>query len=391
MNKNLLAIAVGAAFVIPGIAHADVKVYGRLNVGFDTQKDELGLTSGNGTASSAQAAGSVKYAKNTWSVHDQNNSSRLGFKGDTDLGIADLKAIFQLEYGVNPFGSESVGGGSTAQGTFTQRNIFVGLQGGFGTIKAGRFDTPLKLAGEKVDQFNDQGIGDDTNLMSGESRINNIIQYSTPKFADLVTVNLAIVPGQGRTAVDDANSVDKGIADTYYASVVAEGKSFYATLSYAGREAGSNLKVDRGVAADGTGGMAAYDVFRVAAGIKPIADLELGALYQQARGVDQDNAPANANASELKDTSYLVSAAYSISAFKLKAEYGQTRGELNDVKRNLLALGVDYKLNKAFTTQLYYIGYEDKNRTVTLSDATAPKTVNDPKTSALGVAVIYNF
>ena len=314
MNKTLLAIAMGAVFAVPGAAFADVKVYGRFNVGLDSQKDEIGLSSSNGTAASSNSI-AAKAAENTWSLHDQNNSSRLGFKGDQDLGVADLKAIFQLEYGINPFGSETVGGGSTAQSTFTQRNIFLGLQGGFGTVKAGRFDTPLKIAGEKVDQFNDEAIGDDTNLMVGETRVNNIIQYSTPKFFDVLTVNLAIVPGQGRAAVDDVNDVEKGLADTYYASVVAESERWFATLSYAGNEV-SGLKVD-GRASDkvptpiGTQTTTtAVDIIRVAGGFKPIVDLELGVLFQQAKGVDQDGSATAATASELKETNVLGSVAY---------------------------------------------------------------------------------
>jgi predicted porin len=388
VNKTLLAIAVGAVFAIPSAAFADVKVYGKFNVGFDSQKDELGISSSNQNAASTNG-NPVKAADSTWSLHDQNNSSRLGFKGDQDLGLGDLKAIFQLEYGIDPFGDDN-----GANKPFTERNIFLGLQGGFGTVKAGRFDTPVKVAGEKVDQFNDEAIGDDTNLMVGETRISNIIQYSTPKFGDLVTVNLAIVPGEGRTAVDNTNDVDKSVADTYYASVVFEKEMFFGTISYAGNEPASALKVDKGTAA-GTTATAALDILRVAAGIKPISDLELAAMYQQATGVDQDNSATASKASDIKDTTYLLSAAYSISAFKIKAEYGQTKGDINDIKRTLMAFGVDYKLSKSFTTQLYYINYEDKDRTLTLSDtSTTPagsKVIQDPKSTAFGLGVVYNF
>lgn len=363
MKKNLLAMAVAALFAVPGAAMADVKVYGKFNLGLESQKDEIGLDS--------------KSTENTWRLQDQNDSSRLGVKGSEDVGVGELKVIYQLEYGVNPDGSEA--------NVFSQRNIFVGLKGGFGTVKFGRYDTPVKEAGAKVDQFNDESIGDFKNLMVGETRANNMIQYSTPKFGDMFTLNLAVAPGEGRTALDDAEELDKSIADTYYASAEVEAGMVYGSLSYAGSEAG-------GVKFDGK--TAGVDILRAAVLVKPISDLELGALYQQAKGIDQDGFVAtgtppvlgpsvNANGSDAKETSYLASLGYTIVAFKLKAQYGQTKGDNTDFKRNEMAFGVDYKLSKALLTQLYYVTYEDKDRTV--------GGIDDPETSAFGAAIVYSF
>ncbi len=60
----------------------------------------------------------------TWKLKDNNNNSRLGLRGSQDLGVGDLKGIYQLEYSVDPDGSEGT--------PFSERDIFVGLQGGFG-------------------------------------------------------------------------------------------------------------------------------------------------------------------------------------------------------------------------------------------------------------------
>lgn len=363
MNKNLIAIAVGAAFAIPSAAFADTKVYGKFNVGLEGQQDEIGLDK--------------KYADRTAVFKDQNNSSRLGFKGDQDVGLADLKVIYQMEYGVDPDGTEGT--------PFSERNIFVGLQGGFGTVKFGKFDTPVKVAGEKADFFNDESLGDDTNLMVGETRQNNMIQYSTPKFADVLTVNVAVNPGEGRTAVDDANDVEKGLADTYYASLVYDSKMVYAAVSYAGHEVGG-LKFD--------GPTVGYNIIRGTVYVAPIADLEFGGLYQQAKGVDQDGtvtsgtppvpgpSPA-ANGSDAKENSWLVSAGYTIEAVKLKAQYGETKGDQTDYKRTDMSFGVDYKLSKSLITQAYYVRYEDKDRVVA--------GVTDPKSDVFGLGMVYSF
>ncbi len=360
MKKNLIAVAVGAAIAIPGAAFADATIYGRFNVGFEDQKFE--------TVLGGDAAALVPVR--TWKLKDNNNNSRLGLRGTQDLGVGDLKGIYQLEYSVDPDGSEGT--------PFSERDIFVGLQGGFGQIKFGKFNTPIKSLGAKADFFDDQTIGDDQHLLTGETRSNNIIQYQTPKFADAFTVSLAFVPGEGRVALDDATKLDKGIADTLYAGVSYESKVVYASVSYASKEAGA-LKFD--------GATAGVNIIRGAVYVNPIPALELSALAQQAKGIDQDGATGgaagNAFGADRKETSFLVGAAYSFKAFKFKAQVGQTKGDATDIKRNDLSLGIDYKLGKSFVAQLYHVGYEDKNRTV--------GTVTDPKSSVTGVGLLYSF
>ncbi len=363
MNKNLIAIAVGAAVAIPSAAFADTKVYGKFNVGLEGQKDEIGLDK--------------KYTDDTAVFKDQNNSSRLGFKGDQEVGLADLKVIYQLEYGIDPDGTEGT--------PFSERNIFVGLQGGFGTAKFGKFDTPVKVAGEKADQFNDESLGDDTNLLVGETRQNNMLQYSTPKLFGALTLTAAINPGEGRTAVDDTGSTDKGVADTWYASLAYDTDIIYASASYAYHEAG-------GVKFDGK--TAAVDIIRGAIYVRPVPELELGGLYQQAEGVDQDGTVSsgtppvtvpspNANGGDAKENSWLVSAGYTIEAVKLKAQYGETKGDQTDFKRTDMSFGVDYKLSKSLITQAYYIKYEDKDRVV--------GGISDPESSVYGLGMVYTF
>ena len=352
MKKNLLAVAVGGLVALPGAAMADAKIYGRFNVGLDGQQDEIGLDS--------------KATSTTWRVQDQNDSSRIGVKGSQDIGMADMSVIYQLEYGINPDGSES--------NPFSSRNIFLGLKGDAGIGKVGKFDTPIKETGARADQFNDESIGDDKNLMVGETRANNMIQYSTPKLADLVTVTVAVAPGEGRTSVDDAKSTDRGVADTYYASAEFEQGPFYGALAYAGHEAGT-LKFD--------GATAGLDIIRATGFVKLIDALELGAIYQQATGVDQSNSTSNAHGSDAKEKTGLASIAYTFEDLKFKLQYGQTKGDLTDIKRTEMAVGVDYKLSKALTAQAYYVKYEDKNRVV--------NGIEDPTTDSYGVGLVFNF
>lgn len=308
MKKNLLAIAVGAAVAFPGLALADgPTVYGKVNVSLENADFDDGTDS-----------------EDTWELN--SNASRLGVKGDFDLDVANLKAIYQAEFEI------SVDDGDKGGETFSQRNIFGGLEGSFGTIKAGKFDTPTKKAQGKIDQFNDLG-GDIKEILAGENRVSNIIQYSTPKLADMITLNVAFIPGEGDD-VDADGKDDTDIADTTSISLVAEKDMFYGAVSR------DTDMVDE-LVADSTG-IESLDITRVAAGLKP-GNFELGALYQLAEETEGKG----------EDSSFVVSGAVKIDRVKLKAQYGKTDGDLSDEEVTQVSLGADYKLAKASKVYAY--------------------------------------
>lgn len=347
MRKTMLAVAVGATFLASATAYAAPTVYGRFNVALDSQEDEIGLDFGT--------------ADSTIKLRDNNNSSRLGVKGKEELGIGDLNVIYQLEYGIDPDGSES--------NPFSKRNLFVGLEGGFGQLKAGFYDTIIKDIGGPVDQFNDT-IGDISNLMVGETRTSNLITYTTPTLADSLKFVVTLQPGEGRVASDNASDFEDGIADTWYAAMVYDTKMFSGGIAYADNQR-SGSKFD--------GSTTATDILRATGKIKLDA-FEIGALYQLAEGVDQTGGVLGG---DVEETSWLLSGAYSINSWKLKAQYGATDGDQTDVTRTQMAIGADYKLSKAATAQIYYVMYEDEDRVV--------DGISDPQTDTIGVAFIYSF
>jgi len=135
-----MAVAVAAALAAPVAAFAqasNVQIYGVLDMSVHQQM----MKSGNAntvlgtTGNSAHAYG----AQNKNEVYSQ--SSRLGFKGTEDLGNG-LKAWFQVESGVGMDGryNPNVGMGNT----FGGRNSALGLEGGFGNVFVGHWDTPYK-------------------------------------------------------------------------------------------------------------------------------------------------------------------------------------------------------------------------------------------------------
>jgi len=349
VNKTLLAIAAGAMILASTASLAAPTVYGRFNIGLDNQDDEIGLDFKNDDSS--------------WELRDNNNSSRVGVKGKEELGMGGLSVIYQAEFGIDPFGDDDE--------TFSQRNIFVGLEGGFGQIKAGKYDTLVKDIGGKVDQFNDN-VGDITRLMRGESRESNLITYTTPKFGGGFKLAATVQPGESRTATDDVNDVEDGLADTFYAALLYDGGGmFTGGLAYADNET-TSLFFD--------GPTAGIDILR-ATGLLNFGDFEVGALYQIAEGIDQ--AGGAVNGGDFEEASWLLSGAYKMGSWKLKAQYGTTDGDVSDITRTQMAIGADYKLSKAATAQLYYVTFEDEDRVV--------NGITDPSTDTFGVAFIYSF
>src|SRR5262245_18677140 len=108
MKKQLLAAAVASACAAPAMAQvpAEMQIYGRVNVSVERKTIDSG-------------------ASDTSSNEVVDNSSRIGFRGNKDLGNG-LKVLWQVESNV---GLDD--GGST----FSSRDSYVGLQGAFGTIR----------------------------------------------------------------------------------------------------------------------------------------------------------------------------------------------------------------------------------------------------------------
>ena len=154
MQKKLLAIAIAAAVTAPVAARADVTVYGQMHYSYDyvmAQEDE-------------GATGVARY-------------SRIGFKGAEDLG-GGLKGVWQIEGQIN-----------NDSNTMGWRNTFVGLAGDWGTVLAGRHDTPYKISTQKLDFFTDRAadynniIGSYNGYLVGDTRAPQTIAYVLPNLS----------------------------------------------------------------------------------------------------------------------------------------------------------------------------------------------------------------
>jgi len=115
-----------------------------------------------------------------------NNESKAGLKGNFLLNTNnDVRVVYQIEYGFDPVDGKERG----EEGTFKQRNTFVGLQGNFGTLFAGTHDSALKRSQLKVDLFNDLSP-DINNLLHGENRLKDFIGYTTPTLKGAISATI---------------------------------------------------------------------------------------------------------------------------------------------------------------------------------------------------------
>lgn len=125
--------------------------------------------------------------------------TRIGVKGDHVIG-EDLKGFFVLELGYND--------GDSGLEALTQREALAGLKGPLGQIYAGRASSAYKMAGVKIDPFNDTasgtGLGGPNFGMSG---------FTSDFFDDAVAVvspDLFIkgLTFNGMVFIDDSNADD---------------------------------------------------------------------------------------------------------------------------------------------------------------------------------------
>lgn len=319
MRKTLLALATGSMAMVASTATADTGplLYGKANVTYENVDD------GDG---------------DRWELN--SNASRLGVKGDLDLDIDELKAIYQAEFGI-AFDDA----GEDGSDVFSQRNIFGGFQHErFGTLKAGKFDSPLKVSQGDVDQLND--LADIGGVLAGENRVNDIIQYSSPTLGEHLNAHVAFSPGEEDENAG-TNDVDDGPADAISSALIFDDGTFYGALAY-DKDIEDELIADDTVA-EATG-ETRIDILRATGQVR-INNLEVGGILQQAEDSNGDG----------EETSYLVSAGYSIDRVKLKAQYGLTDADSVNNEVTLLGLGADYRVGDQSKVFGYFQDLEPDN------------------------------
>ena len=119
LKKTLVAAAVAAVVVAPAASYASATMYGAIELGLQ----QTGKKADNGKSSTDYF----------------DNGSRIGFKGNNDLGNG-LTGIYQLELGVDAFNGNTTTTGPYAEskGQLKTRLGYMGVKGSYGTVLAGR-------------------------------------------------------------------------------------------------------------------------------------------------------------------------------------------------------------------------------------------------------------
>ena len=196
MKKTLIALSLVA---LSGAASAEVILYGQAKAGVEISQ--------------------VKQTVNGKETKDQTETkiadygSRIGFKGTEHLG-SGLNAIWQVENNV------SLAGG----GDWAGRDSFIGLEGGFGKVRAGKLSTQLKDM-DAVDpwEYSNNALGLGMFTRTGE-RVTSV-RYDSPVWAGF-SFNAQMTPRDNGTAV-------RGVGVTTGRNDAASDTSaYYAGLNY---------------------------------------------------------------------------------------------------------------------------------------------------------------
>jgi predicted porin len=192
MNKNLIALAVGATIAAAPIVatQADVKLWGRLEV------EVVNLDGGK--------------FDNYLQQGDAAGMSRFGIDGSKDLGNG-MKAIGRYAFKMNPSNGADIGA----------RDQWVGLKGGWGAFVLGRQPTPYKMYGGlgwdpyTATFMQARGSGGlSGGALGHESFVNDVIAYASPKFGG-VKFTVGYVADEtplGEDAVGNPNGALNGTA-----------------------------------------------------------------------------------------------------------------------------------------------------------------------------------
>lgn len=159
MKKSLIALTLAA---LPVAATADVTLYGAIKAGVQTYR------------SVEHREGKVVGVETGSEISDFG--SKIGFKGQEDLGNG-LKAIWQLEQGASVAGTNSGWG---------NKQSFIGLKGGFGTIRAGSLNSPLKNTKNNVNAWESGKFTGNVLEISGMAQREHrylSVRYDSPEFA----------------------------------------------------------------------------------------------------------------------------------------------------------------------------------------------------------------
>jgi predicted porin len=354
MKKTIVALAVAAAFTTPAFAdNANVTVYGKALMTMD-QKGS------NATGAASQ-------------IRVNTNASRFGVKGSEDLGEG-LKAVYQFELEIDADGSGNsvtttttststavaAGGGTptitstststpTPSGLGKSRNSGAGIEGAFGKVMLGIWDTPFKTAHNKIELFDNTTSWTSTAVIGRSAgkdfntRQKNMIQYWSPKIMESVQVAAMFSPDEAQTTT--VNKSILSMAATY------DVENIYASVAYESRANVFGTTTDTAFRA-----VAKYD----------IADFSIGALAESIKTNLSATAAVTGSNMELVGQ-------YKIGPTHLAVSYAKqgSAAAITAAKNNVDQLSLKYAFNFSKRTELFAAYTSNKTANGTLAAPTS--------------------
>ena len=336
MKKSLIALTLAA---LPVAAMADVTLYGTVKAGVEVSRTK---TTKEGVSTKDRTATEIA-----------DFGSKIGFKGHEHLGN-NLNAIWQVEQKASIAGTDS---------GFGTRESFIGLEGGFGKIRAGKLNTALKDSGDNVNVWESSDANADVLQVSKIGRVENrqiSVRYDSPVFAGF-SGSVQYVPR------DNVNSEDKHkhavkSGESYHAGLNYENAGFFG--QYAGSFAKNTLNKDKTAAE-----LKDRQVHRLVAGY------DANNLYVSVAGQVEASKNATTGAKN-KQTEVAATAAYRLGNVTPRVSYAHGfKAKVNDVKQegsqyDQVIVGADYDFSKR-TSALVSAGWLKEGKGVNKTEKTA--------------------
>ena len=220
---KLKLIAIAGLLATQAYAQSSVTAYGVMDIGYVKGTGDVANWSG-------LASG-------------RNMSSRLGFKGEEDLG-SGLKANFMLEADIaansgtgvtTPFAGWSSTDNKTAAangGLQFNRVAIVGLSGNWGSINAGRNYTPTFLLDFAYDPFGENGAGASLITLTSayfnaagsvnHLRASNLVTYTSPANSTGLSIMLNMAPSVNNSSLPSDGGFTGGKVGYVNGSLMAD-------------------------------------------------------------------------------------------------------------------------------------------------------------------------
>ena len=317
MKKSLIALTLAA---LPVAAMADVTLYGTVKAGVEVSRVK--------DANTYKAQG----GKSKTATEIADFGSKIGFKGHEHLGN-NLNAIWQVEQ------SASIDGTKAGWGT---RESFIGLEGGFGKIRAGKLNTALKDSGDNVNAWESSDANADVLQVSKIGRVENrqiSVRYDSPVFAGF-SGSVQYVPRDNANPDDKHKHAVKS-GESYHAGLNYENAGFFG--QYAGSFAKNTLNEDKTAAE-----LKDRQVHRLVAGYDANnLYVSVAGQYESYKATD-----ANANTKKTEKAEVAATAAYRLGNVTPRVSYAhgfkdKVGGEKQEGSQyDQVIVGADYDFSK---------------------------------------------